>query len=105
MSAEIVRVEVLRAIRRGGAPAAAESEAEVHLETVQLVRMDRDLVARAARIGPPDLRTLDALHLAAALAITPPPEVFLCYDRRLARAARLHGLRVLAPGAEEVDEP
>lgn len=105
VSSEIVRVEVLRAIVRVGAPAAAAAEAQTHLAAIQLVRLDAELLVRAARLGPPELRTLDALHLAAALEACPSPGDFLCYDRRLGRAARHHGFRVLAPGQNEINEP
>lgn len=105
VSSEIVRVEVLRAIGRGSAPPAAAAEAEAHLAAIQLVRLDVDQLARAARLGPPELRTLDAIHLAAALSVGQTAGDFLCYDRRLGRAARRHGFRVLAPGQDEVHEP
>jgi predicted nucleic acid-binding protein len=71
---------------------------------VQLLRVDPAIVERATRIGPPHLRTLDALHLASALEVSPPPAAFLCYDRRLAEAARFHGFDVVAPGVDEVNE-
>jgi predicted nucleic acid-binding protein len=105
VSVEIVRVEVLRAILRGDPAPDAADEAELWLDGVQMLRLDRELLARAERLVPPELRTLDALHLAAALSVLPSGGDFLCYDLRLARAARQHGFRVLAPGAEQVHEP
>ena len=52
----------------------------------------------AGTIGPPRLRSLDAIHLASALSIGDDPEAFVTYDERLAEAAREAGLNVLMPG-------
>ena len=51
----------------------------------------------------PDLRTpesataLDAIHLAAAIAIRDDLDVFVTYDGRLAAAAEAEGFRVESP--------
>lgn len=105
VSAEIVRVEIHRALRRGNPPLDAAASADRYLAQIQRVRLDTTLLQRASRIGPPNLRTLDAIHLAAALSFSPLPEAFLCYDHRLASAARYQGLTVVAPGFDEVHEP
>ena len=52
---------------------------------------------RPAAIGPPLLRTLDAIHLATALALVPDLDAFVTYDDRLAEAARALGLPVVRP--------
>ena len=44
------------------------------------------------------MRTLDAIHLAAALVVDDPALEFVTYDARLADAARANGLRVVQPG-------
>ena len=75
------------------------------LEQVNFRRLTDEIVTRAADITPRSLRTLDALHLATALDLSPPPDLFVCYDRRLSNAARTHGLAVVAPGLDEVHEP
>jgi predicted nucleic acid-binding protein len=41
------------------------------------------------------LRTLDAIHLAAALSVPGESPLFATWDTRLHRAAREHGLRTL----------
>ncbi len=105
VSAEIVRVEVLRALKRTDVPAAAADEAWTYLATLRLLRIDSRVLARAAKVGPDDLRTLDALHLATALEFSSAQMLFLCYDLRLAAAARYHGLTVVSPGLDEVHEP
>jgi predicted nucleic acid-binding protein len=60
-----------------------------------LVELDADLCEAAAVIAESTgLRTLDALHLAAAQRLSSPELTFLTFDVRQARAARLLGLRV-----------
>lgn len=103
-SSELVRVEVLRTLRRRGDRRDEERAAAV-LDSLALIRLDAATLDRASRLGPATLRTLDALHLATALALSPLPRAFLCYDRRLAEAARIHGLEVVAPGFDEFHEP
>lgn len=98
-------MEVHRALRRAGALAEAIEEAALFFRGIHLRRPNDELLDRAERLGPGSLRTLDALHLATALDFWPLPDGFICYDRRLADAARAHGLRVVAPGVDEVHEP
>jgi HPt (histidine-containing phosphotransfer) domain-containing protein len=43
------------------------------------------------------MRSLDALHLSAALALGDDASVFVAYDHRLANAAASIGSRALAP--------
>ena len=59
--------------------------------------MTAAVLKRAGTIGPGDLRTLDAIHLATALGLGLADLEFLTYDVRLARAARAHGLDVAEP--------
>jgi predicted nucleic acid-binding protein len=89
-------VETVRAVARGGAP---EDLARMERDWagIDVIEVDRDLVERAARLAVEQrLRSLDALHLAAALSQTPErAPTFATWDVRLHRAAREHGLRVL----------
>ena len=48
----------------------------------------------------PELRALDAIHLASALSSRELLGGFVCYDNRLSEAAAREGLAVIAPGAE-----
>jgi predicted nucleic acid-binding protein len=52
----------------------------------------------AGALGEPGLRALDAIHVASAIAASP-VDAFVSYDHRQAAAARLAGLRTVAPGA------
>ena len=58
---------------------------------------DAEIREDAGQIGAATLRSLDAIHLATALAIDDEVE-FITYDERLATAAREHRLRVVQPG-------
>jgi predicted nucleic acid-binding protein len=66
------------------------------LETVEIFEFDVDVGDRAAVVGPTGLKTLEAIHLATALAI-PGLAAFVTYDDRLAEAARAVGLPVVRP--------
>jgi len=96
-SAALLRTEVARALRRAGYEARVGTARRL-LAAMRLVRLDEPLLDRAGELEPRPLRSLDALHLAAALAIVPELGAFLTYDERLAEAARGVGLTVHAPG-------
>lgn len=62
-----------------------------------MIAMDAAVLLRAASLEPPELRSLDAIHLATALSVEPVIEAFVTYDRQLGRAAAAAGLRVESP--------
>jgi predicted nucleic acid-binding protein len=64
---------------------------------VHLVTLDEPLLDRAGGLDPPELRSLDAVHLAAALALGPDLGIMFVYDVRLRQAAEACGLPVGAP--------
>jgi hypothetical protein len=100
LSASIARVEVHRALRRGNRPKREHDQAARVLEGLTLIRIDDVVLARAAGLRNPLLRSLDAIHLAAALSIGDHPEAFITYDARLAKAAAQERLMVWHPGAK-----
>ena len=63
---------------------------------LHLVPLNNRLLDAAATKLPPELRTLDAIHLAAAMT-GPDLRAIVTYDRRLADAAATAGLAVVAP--------
>jgi predicted nucleic acid-binding protein len=97
VSSVLARVEVLRAVRRTGARRALTDRAEAVLRRTALVRMSDDIVHTASRLAPPELRTLDAIHLATALSLGASVTAVVIYDGRLASAATAVGLPVRAP--------
>lgn len=66
-----------------------------------LTVLDAATLAAANGLEPFELGTLDAIHLATALALheQAPLEGFVTYDKQLAAAALGHGLPVLSPKA------
>ena len=62
-----------------------------------LLRLDPAICLVDGNLELPTLRSLDAIHLATALAIDDEVE-FITYDEGLASAAREHRLRVVQPG-------
>jgi uncharacterized protein len=67
------------------------------LDDVDVIDLSPAIASMAATLPPPVLRTLDAIHLATALALVPDLDAFVTYDDRLAEAARSLGLPVLRP--------
>ena len=93
-ASELAITEVGRAVRRF-IPDYEVSEA---LDGIVLHRLTPDVLRLAARLQPAGLRTLDAIHLASAMAPGGGDVHVVTYDVRLADAARAHGLRVVQPG-------
>lgn len=89
-------VELRRVARRGGA---STDRADAIAGTFEIIELDADVESHAVTLAP-ELRALDAIHLASALASRELLRGFVCYDHRLAGAARREGLPVIAPGAE-----
>lgn len=87
-------VELRRAAARVG-PLAVEAARAV-LARTRLVDTQPGTLDLAAELGPPALRTLDAIHLATAVIIGDLDAV-LCYDRRLGAAFERIGIPVIAP--------
>ncbi len=103
VSCELVLTELPRAIRRASAAdprlplePLLERAGEL-LESVALLPLDRALLLAAGALEEPALRTLDAIHLAAAVDVSP-VDAFVSYDERQGAAARLAGLRTVRPG-------
>ncbi len=95
MTCELAIAEVLRAVAR------VEGDSEValaHLDSLEQLVVDRDLLLAASRLEPAELRTLDAIHLAAATAAGEALGGVVTYDERMAVAAEALGLTTLAPG-------
>jgi len=94
-SSDLLVTESRRAARRHSP--AAEAHAIRLLEAVVLVRMGPAIFERAATLEPLTMRSLDALHLAAAQSVGAELDAFATYDERLAASARTAGIAVEAP--------
>jgi predicted nucleic acid-binding protein len=88
-------VELRRVGRRGGAN---PDRADALAASLSVIELDAT-IERLAVVLDPDLRSLDALHLASALAVGDALSAFVCYDGRLNAAASREGLPVVAPGS------
>lgn len=97
VSSELVKVEVVRATRR--LDLAVLPAARRLLAQLDLVPMTSDLLESAADVGSDSLRSLDAIHLASALALGADLAAFVAYDLRLITAAHDVALPVAHPGA------
>lgn len=94
-SSELLRVEAIRTARHISRPAVAATQSVV--DSLPLVALDAEVCARATTLDPSILRSLDALHLAAAMTYDDELDGIVTYDHRLADAATLHGVLVIAP--------
>lgn len=75
------------------------------LDSLNVVMLGQVLLRAAGNLLPgTSLRSLDAIHLAAATAI-PNLDFVIAYDRRLLAGAAELGLACLAPGAEAQGGP
>lgn len=89
----VADVEVRRTLQRFKSLGA---DTEEHVRGFFLIELGKDVRDRAVGLGS-KVRSLDAIHLATALALDDDVD-FVSYDDRLAAAAREHGLRVVQPG-------
>ena len=94
-SSDLLRTELLRATRRAAPKQMVQ--ARTVLESLLLLRLTSTICERAAMLEPDLLRSLDALHLAAALEMGDELEGLVTYDRRLAEGANVLGISVVAP--------
>lgn len=95
VAANLVRTELLRAVRRVAPDRVLQARAV--LDSITLTDLPTSLFEHAGRLDPVGLRSLDALHLAAALDLGDDLESMVTYDDRLADAARSNGVAVTAP--------
>jgi hypothetical protein len=92
------RVELMRAVARYGEPGQAE-RARYLLDGLDILPLTEPVIALAETVGPPTLRSLDAIHLAAAVQIKRELTAFVTYDHRLLDGCREVGLATASPGA------
>ena len=97
ISSALALTEVPRALRRAGFGNPERSRARQVLTRVNLVEVDRRILAAAASLDPPTLRTLDAIHVATAMAVGDDLEAIVTYDERMVEAAKLLGLATVTP--------
>lgn len=97
VSSDLLRTELLRVARRGG-PETVRQAREV-LDSITLFTVSTATFEAAGRLDPVGLRSLDAVHLTAALEFGDDLEGVVTYDDPLRAATEHHGLMAVAPGA------
>jgi len=95
VSSALLRTEALRAVRHLGPDALAT--VRDGLRRLDLVGIDDRILDTAGTLEPRVLRTLDAIHVATAMAIGDDLEAIVTYDERMVEAARLMGLPTVTP--------
>lgn len=94
----LTRTELRRGLHAIEAGAEAFDRADHWLQRCAHVALPAQMYDRAGALAPGSrLRSLDALHLAAALSLGAALTHFVSYDKRLLAAAQEHGLPVAAP--------
>lgn len=94
VSSAILETEVRRAAVRAEL---AQSRATAILDRFEVVELDRSVYTAAGVLPGRQLRSLDALHIAAAFKVD--ADVMVSYDARQIAAAEAAGLRALSPGS------
>jgi predicted nucleic acid-binding protein len=98
ISSSIAWVEVGRAVRSRAdidIPALVAAATDAAMEGIDEVPLAEQVVSVGRRIGPPTLRSLDAIHVASALVAA--ADRLIAYDHRLLTAAQELGIETLAP--------
>jgi uncharacterized protein len=93
VGADLLETELRRLAYRVEIPGAAVT---LVLDRVVLHALPRSVYTQAGLLPGKTLRSLDALHITAALRLE--VDFALIYDVRMREAAVANGLRVLAPG-------
>jgi predicted nucleic acid-binding protein len=94
-SSDLLRTELLRTTRRAAPDQMVQARAV--LDSLILVTLTTSVCERAAMLDSNVLRSIDALHIAAALEIGDELEGMVTYDDRLADGARAMAIPVFAP--------
>jgi predicted nucleic acid-binding protein len=95
VSSALARTEVLRALVLEGEAGVARGRQV--LATIELLRLNDRVLAAAGTLPPPDLRSLDAIHIATARLLGHDLGHVVTYDQRMVDAAGHHGLTTVSP--------
>jgi predicted nucleic acid-binding protein len=95
VSSALARTEVLRALLPVGEEAVARGRNV--LQRLDLVRVNDRILNAAGVLLPPELRSLDAIHLATARELGGELGALVTYDDRMAAAAKRLGYRIVQP--------
>jgi len=91
------RVELMRTVARYGDISQAD-RARYLLDGLDILPLTEPMMSLAESIGPATLRSLDAIHLAAAAYFDQELTAFVTYDHRLMTGCRDIGIATASPG-------
>lgn len=98
ITSHLTRTELRRGLHAAGAQPDTHLRADHWLQRCAQVAIPASLFDAAGQLSPDTgLRSLDAIHVAAALELGAALEHFVTYDKRLAAAVEHHGLSVASP--------
>lgn len=95
VTCDLARTELLRAAKRVVPTRAVEARAV--LDALVVLNVTVAIFDAAGRLTPDSLRSLDAIHLAAALELGDDLAGIVTYDERLAEAAQANGIVAFGP--------
>jgi len=95
VSSALARTEVLRALLLEGEEGVARGRAV--LGRIELIRVNDRLLTAAGLLQTPDVRSLDAIHLATAHALGSDLSQVISYDEWMVEAAKGLGLKTASP--------
>jgi predicted nucleic acid-binding protein len=95
VASALARTEVMRSVLLLDADVVMR--ARDVLRSIDLVRVTDRILDAAGELTPSEMRSLDAIHVATALALGASVKHVVTYDDRMTKAARAARLRVLAP--------
>jgi len=106
VASELVEYETWVRLNRLGLTDSHREVADATLGRLRFVAMAPEVLARARRLFPVPIRTLDALHLATAVYLAGMGEVAMAtYDERLGAAASALGLGRYPLSEHDVSTP
>lgn len=94
------RVELMRTVARYG-DSGQSDRARYLLDGLDILPLTEPMMTLAESIGPATLRSLDAIHLAAAAFFKQQLITFVTYDHRLLEGCRNIGLTTASPGTAD----
>ncbi|MDR1852990.1 MAG: type II toxin-antitoxin system VapC family toxin [Propionibacteriaceae bacterium] len=97
VTSDLARTEVGRAVKHAGVVGAEETTLQV-MRGLGVITITNEIFVAAGRMGPDVLRSLDAIHIAAACSLGSSLDRLITYDLRMADAARANGIVVVSPG-------
>jgi predicted nucleic acid-binding protein len=95
VSSALLRTEALRAAMRVSQEHVAKVRRQ--LRNVALIDVGREMLEQAGSLSPTGLRSLDAIHIAAAQSLGDDLGEVVTYDGKMILAAAAQGLTVVHP--------